>query len=60
MGNTLKSLGCIKNRQRRVAGGRQHMWTKSQKTRKIDSNVLKESDLMSTSKDVSGHSFIEF
>ena len=34
MGKTLKALGCIKTRQKRVAGGRQHMWTKPPKTQK--------------------------
>ena len=53
MGNTLKSLGCIKNRQRRVAGGRQHMWTKPEEISQNDSALLKESDSMSTPKDES-------
>ena len=60
MGNTLKSLGCIKTRQRRVAGGRQHMWTKPEEIRQDDSGVLKESGSMSIHKDKSEQSVIDF
>ena len=60
MGNTLKSLGCIKTRQRRVDGSRQHMWTKPEEISKNDSTVLNESDSMSTPKDESEQSIMDF
>ena len=60
MGNTLKQLGCIKTRQKRVDGSRQHMWTKPEEISKNDSTVLKESNSMSTPKEESEQSVISF
>ena len=60
MGNTLKQLGCIKTRQKRVDGSRQHMWTKPEEISKNDSTVLKESNSMSTPKEKSEQSVISF
>ena len=60
MGNTLKSLGCIKTKQRRVDGSRQHMWTKPEMNPQNDSTALKESDSMSTPKDESEQSIMDF
>ena len=60
MGNTLKSLGCIKTKQRRVDGSRQHMWTKAEENPQNDSTALKKSDLMSTPQDESEQSVMDF
>ena len=60
MGNTLKRLGCTKTRQKRVGGSRQHMWTKPEENPQNDSTALKKSESMSTSKDESEQSVMDF